>query len=699
MAKLAKFLQGVAGVGGEAVFAEGAGFEGNSTSIQLSGNLNNTTSTKTFTLSFWVYISSQGKDEYMQIIDAGANDVSFYVRDASLYWYIANSSNTAYVSQGSFGPFPYNQWNHIVISQDFSSSSNRHAYINDVAFSSASYGTYTNGNAGWNSVTNGWTIGSQDNGTSNKLTGRVAHVYFDETYRNLSTTSNRRLFVTEDLYPAEGQADLNPQLYMSFNEAWWDNYDTNSNALNEGTGQNFSVNGTLFKPPRGPNQDNCASGQDFGTFYMTSTSAGFSASTKFTLSCTFRIYDNGGNKYLCHVPGSPYGTLNIFWTNGYISIFAWNGSSTRVLDITINDVPADCNHSLQISLDKTDTSKRHFYLNGESVTPTITTYNSTSIPFGNTFYVSRSGSDDMEGSLGEFFFDTEYMDLSSSNPFWDSDNFQHVPMRTALESITPTPNIACPMLPPNTGLNLGTAADLTPQSGQYNEGGRGASEFQAYGFNYHTTDGAIDKVSGSQSFSGEGTFAFAIYNTTTSIQTWLRGGSFYFRNVNNKLRFDTGTFAAESPNRFWSYPSWNVILFSYHYSSQLVKACINGQNGMSVVDNRWANLTGGTISFPWTSGGGPNNDSAVAWLYMSNDYQDVTDLDVQKHFIDSSGYPKDLRIPIDNGDISTPQTYLDFRDLTSMGSNYGSGNDWSTSGDGTDVDRRSVEFPITTSFP
>ena len=693
-----KLLQAAAGnaAGGAAEFAEGAGFEGYSTNLVLNSNLNNTTSTKTFTFSFWVYVSSQGTSTYMDIIDAGANDFRFYVNGGQLYWYIANSSGSAYASQGSFGPFPYNQWNHIVISQDFSSTSNRHAYINDVAFISQSYGTYQNTNAGWNSVANGWAIGSQDTG-SNRMQGRLAHVYFDETYRDLSVTNNRRLFVTEDLYPAEGQADLNPQLYMSFNEAWWDNYETNSNALNEGTAQDFSVNGTLYKPPRGPNQDNCASGQDTSTFYMTNSSAGLSSSTKFTLSCTFRRQDSSGNEYLCHVPGSPYGTLNIFCTGQQINIIAWNNSTTRILDIVIPDVPELMNHSLQISIDKTDTNKRHFILNGEEVTPTINTYNSTTIPFGNTFYISRSGSDDMEGSLGEFYFDTDYMDLSSNNPFWDSNNFQHVPMRTALENIASTPKMACPMLPPNTGLNLGTAGNFTPAAGQTNKGGRGASEFQAYGFEFTNADNYIDKVSGNQSLNGEATWAFAIYNTSTGIQTWLGSGSYYFRNVDNKLRFDTGTFAAETSNRMWSYPSWQVILFSYNYSSQLVKCVVNGANGISVVDNRWANLTGGSTDFPRN---GANNGSAVAWLYMVDEYMDVQSLDVKKHFIDSSGYPKDLRIPIDNGDIPTPQTYLDFRDTSNIGSNYGSGSDWNSSG-GTagNVKRKSVEFPISSSDP
>lgn len=701
-----KLLQAAAGTaaaaGGEA-FAEGIGLTGYQQSLYLNSNLNNTTSTKTFTLSFWIYMSSQETSRYMQVIDAGANDFSFYVREGQLYWYIANSSNSAYSSQGSFGPFPYNQWNHIVISQDFSSTSNRHAYINDIEFESLGYGTYVNQNAGWNSVTNGWAIGSQDGGSNNTLRGRLAHVYFDETYRDLSNVNNRRLFVTEDLKPAEDQASLNPPLYMSFNEAWWENYDTNSNALNEGTGQDFSVNtigGEPTRVDRGPNLDNCAAAQDGGTFYLTSTNAGFSASTKFTLSCTFYIDNDSGNKYLCYAPpiGSAPGTLNIFWTQNQLSIFAWNGTNTRILDINIPNVPNHMWHSLQISLDKTDTSKRHFILNGESVTPTITTYNSTSIPFGNTFYISRSGSDDMEGTLGEFFFDTEYMDLATSNPFWDDTNYRHVPMRTVLDETGLTPNIACPMLPPNTGLNLGTQADLTPAAGQYNEGGRGGSENWAYGFevwtnNNNTQNRVTDSHTG---FNGEITLACAIYNTTTSIQYWGEFGNFLLRNVDNKVRVDVGTFAAETPNRFWSpYPSWNTVLLSYNYSTNTIKAMVNGYAGISVVDNRWANLTGSSSSFPRNNG--PNSGSYVGWLYVHNGYMDVTDKNVNKHFLTPMGYPRDLRQPIDNGDIPNPLAYLDFRDTSNVGSNYGTSGDWTFQGG--DLVRKALLYPVTTSSP
>lgn len=87
-------------------------------------------------------------------------------------------------------------------------------------------------------ATNYHNIGTQASGMSPKFDGRLCHFYMDRTYRNLSATSNRRLFNNGAGGPAAGQASLNPIIYLPLvsSNPWGENL---------GTGGDFTGAGGL----------------------------------------------------------------------------------------------------------------------------------------------------------------------------------------------------------------------------------------------------------------------------------------------------------------------------------------------------------------------------------------------------------------------------------------------------------------------
>ena len=169
---------------------------------------------KTFTVSAWVFIPNTGTYGQLFYVDTGSQtrfELGFgnYIQISA-----RNSSNTKFldVYTASNVPITPGQWNHILVSMDLTNTSNRHVYVNDSNVS-MTYDGYGNEDILFNESK--VSIFGQDDNNS-KLFGHLSNFYFDQTYRNLGTTSNRRLFYAADGTPATGQASLSPIIYYSF---------------------------------------------------------------------------------------------------------------------------------------------------------------------------------------------------------------------------------------------------------------------------------------------------------------------------------------------------------------------------------------------------------------------------------------------------------------------------------------------------
>ena len=316
----------------------GTAFGGNSydfrgqTVMSKSGALSGATASKTFTVSFWFYAKTLGGTIYTE--PAGPT-IGFAGSDLSISGFNSSYSTIFGVSTAVTA----GRWYHVLASWDLANSSNRYLYINDAAVS-PTYSDYTNDTIAIN--VNGTRYVGSTNGSSGKFDGNIAHLYYDTTYRDLSTTSNRRLFVTAGLEPATGQASLNPLLYLPLNAA-------TGAATNSGTGGNFTATtGPFFDEGFGPGTgtsgeggmiwtksrtsglDHYLSGPDIGTNSVVRPNSTNAKDTSYTNS--FTTFNNNGFSLGTDGIVNNSGTDYVAWTfrkcPGFFDVVTYTGTGS-----------------------------------------------------------------------------------------------------------------------------------------------------------------------------------------------------------------------------------------------------------------------------------------------------------------------------------------------------------------------------------
>ena len=217
-------------------------FDGSSKLVRtsdLSGNADG----KTFTFSAWVNYTDVSSTQ--RIYSGGQeNDGDFliYLSSTGTITVLAhNTATTTTLQYTSSTTLSADTWHHVLFSFDMANSSNRYAYLDDVAMS-GTYSTYTNADIEFANADH--VIGSHPTISSQNFNGWMAEVFLDYTYRDLSTTSNRRLFITSGYLPATGLASLNPILYLPMGTA--------SLGSNSGTGGDFTNTNVALDSNFGP---------------------------------------------------------------------------------------------------------------------------------------------------------------------------------------------------------------------------------------------------------------------------------------------------------------------------------------------------------------------------------------------------------------------------------------------------------------
>ena len=186
---------------------------------------------KTFTFSAWFWWDGTTSETIFQFATflVSANQPAGNILTVSGY---SNTYATIFGAQTS-AALNKNSWNHLLVSIDLSNTANRHLYINDASASSI-YPTYSNTAIGFD-VSGVATVSS----SSAPWTGKLAHVYLDYTYRDLSNSANRRLFIDANggsTSPSTLSA-LSPVVYFPMTDAY-------AIGENLGTGGDFTVNGS-----------------------------------------------------------------------------------------------------------------------------------------------------------------------------------------------------------------------------------------------------------------------------------------------------------------------------------------------------------------------------------------------------------------------------------------------------------------------
>ena len=295
--------------------------------------LSGVSASKTFTVSAWVFIPNTGTYGQLFYVDTGSQtrfELGFgnYIQIAA-----RNGSNTKFldVYTASNVPITPGQWNHILVSMDLTNTSNRHVYVNDSSVS-MTYDSYGNEDILFNESK--VSIFGQDDNNS-KLFGHLSNFYFDQTYRNLGTTSNRRLFYAADGTPATGQASLSPIIYYSF--------DTLS-TTNAGSGGDFTFVDSPTLGTFAPYKDTSAANGGLVWIKNRDTTGYGHFFFDTERGTTKALISNGTNAEFTEAKGVKDFNVNGFTIGGASGDAAFNGNNTDYSSFTFRKAPGffDC---------------------------------------------------------------------------------------------------------------------------------------------------------------------------------------------------------------------------------------------------------------------------------------------------------------------------------------------------------------------
>ena len=694
--------------GSTAVAAEGVSFDGTNDYLSRSSDLTGNADGKTFTFSCWVYWDGSSTQYSISTKNSGgASTLSLALISSTNELQIQTRDAAGNVNLQARHPIVKNTFLSVIGSFDLANPSNRHIYVND-ATQTITWTTYTNSSIDF--TVDNWGVGTINGATGgSQLKGRLAHVYLDYTYRDLSVEANRRLFIDADLKPAANQASLSPILYLPMTDA-------DTAGVNAGTGGDFTINGTLDTAQRGPNQDNCVAsdfdGQNDHLYKLSDIAP--SNPTKLTFSILFKLDSVTGNDNLFIISDGTdlQSRVNVYTSAGNINVFIQPPDRSSFITLqqgtgyTIGRF-----HHLSMSVDVVNEKYTAVY-NGEDLSNNIFAQSMTSIGLnqsgGTRFSIAawnRGGGQPIEGyvngKIGEFYMDDEYYDLSSDNIFVDSNTGLPRSVRQVIEYTGNTPLIAMPIEASNAGLNLGTGGDFTVNSGPF-VGARGASEFWARSAYGSTTGGfsnsglsipsgkTFSAVFASQYIGGNtAALYFAIGDPVTQLALRLQNSATAMQIIaKNSSGSDIINFGPSS-----GFSSWNVCHVCVDISgvnpsryyingvSNTITPSINDDIYFGGITDTYL-ISNGTASFSFSNG-------YIHMCYFTTDYIDFSVEANRNLFVDQLGYPKDLTPAIEAGDIPNPLIYMKFDDPDALGTNSGTGGDFTVNGtvtQGADVD-------------
>jgi len=692
-----KKLLGTTPVSG-AVDPEGVSFDGTGDYLSRTSDLSGNADGGIFTFSAWFYPTEENRVIYTSDGSGGVPTFKVLMDGNNLHvwgWTVSDS----FILKGytTSGNIRYNTFYHVNISVDLSNSSKRWLYINDVA-PSVTWQVYSSGNIGFTSGRHG--VAAFPTG-GDKFGGRLAHVFLDYTYRNLSTVSNRRLFIDSDGKPSD-TIPSSPILYLPMTDAA-------TAGSNSGTGGDFTVNGVLDTAGRAPNQNNCSASKFDGSADYLSKSSFMTDSGVMTFSCVATLTDTIQTTCIPIAFGDGGGlSFHVEIRRRYLTFAGYTSSGSLLLNYrgTLSQLSYGSTHHYAFSCDLSDTGKCHFYLDGVNLSSTLSqdAYTNGVVDFSSTSYIQHSGSSSTiyGGVVGELYLNNTYTDLATDNPFWDSDANRPKPVRQVISETGTTPLIALPMRGDDAGNNLGSGGDFTVNSGPYT-GARGGSEFWARSAKF---DGSNENEYLSRSGLSGATdgklFTFVVAFNPSSMSNY----EYLVDTANYRVEVSVYTkimvhLANASGSEIINISGSTTLTSGTQYialisldtaDSTKTKIYLNG-SAESVTTNTHTddNIDYTDTTYTLGSYHGTYNhfNGTLATMYLSDSYIDFSQESNRNLFVDQLGYPKDLTPAIDAGTIASPLIYMKFDDTSSLGTNSGTGGDFTVNGAvnaGADVD-------------
>lgn len=696
---------GAAGQISGAVEAEAIDFDGTNDYL-LVNPLSGASDSKQFTLSFYCYFLG-GQDSNILTFNDRSNSYFEIATDGKIKCNLRDTQSTPKTcfEINRNKSVPFNTWFNLLISIDLTSTGKRHVFLNDEDITSEiEFLDYENQFIEFSDSE--YVIAGEGFGTpSASFDGRLSHVYLDYTYRDLSVEANRRLFVDYDetggLVPASGQASLSPILYVPMD-------DPDDPGRNDGTGGDFTLNGTVAQSGRGPNQYNApASTFDGANDYVRRTSlSGLSSSKQFTLSMIAKptkSASSGTGSFEVRTGGSNGSALIIDFitTEGGPRVYAKKQDNTEIMSFVGTDsgFPLNSYGSIQMSVDLSDPSKRAVFVNGiKAVDSDFSLFVDDFIGFASNSPVNVGGfgsspTGDFGGELSDIWFDTTYIDLSASNPFYDSDTGKPKYLGENGELPTGTaPLIYLPLRADNAGANKGTGGDFTVNSGPL-VGARGPSEFWADSAEFNGTDQYLSRSSALAGISDSKAISFAavfrkVTDTQNTVILRLEDGSGIYRfqvglgdgNDISLAAYDgSSNILSATASNVVNTDTWHLLLVSFDLS--------NVSNRAVYIDNVLQSTTWGTYTDALIDLSASNNngigaypdgsipfDGKIGFLWFNTEYIDFSQEANRLKFFDAFGYPVDVGEDGSKPTGNQPLVYMnnDFH----LGTNLGSGGDF-----------------------
>ncbi len=663
--------------------------------LSRASNFSGAADSKTVTLSFWIYPNDNSSEAIIWGLGTGTPLRVDFDNNNRVNVIAANSVGTTILNMhtGS-NSIPVETFTSVIISFDLANASNRYVAINDEIIT-ATWSTYTNDSIGFAGATS-WGAGAQPGG-GDSFNGRITDLFKDYTFRDLSMAANRRLFTTIDsemgliTVGGDSLATLTP-IVLAFT-------DPDDPTLNQGTGGAWTANGVMDRSQRGANQFNASATQFDGVSeYLNKASniTGISNGKVITGAFSFSGDDIGTNNSIFRITNSGSERLRVRVTGGNgidISALTPAISGALAVETGAGTVTQGATTHVAFSFDLTDTGKRHLHINGVEQNPTYGTYNNTDMELATNpvrIASSNAGAAEYEGNIGEFYFGTEFIDLSSSNPFFDTETSRPKYLGEMGEIPTGSqPLIYMPMRGDSPEKNKGSGGDFTEVGGPV-AGSRGYSEYWARSSSFDASSEALRRIG---AFNGTGArgvatlmFSFArdatigtrtLFVQTNTAVTQFRGFQITtsgttldieaYNNSNVKI-LDVNQTSA-----FTSAGEWVNVMLWFDLT--------NASNRGLVINNAvkapsWTTYTNDTFDISTSDQntylgvqqlGFSEFDGDIGNFIWWDQYIDLSaEADRLKYF-DGLGNPIDIISAIDSGDIAQPMLYLRMDDTGDLG--------------------------------
>lgn len=700
--------------------AEAIDFDGTNDFLSRSTDLTGNANGNTFTFSVWVWRGNQNL-QYIYNSCESSTSTRFSVEltgssgNNAVRVIGKNTSGSTIFSVTSALVIGLQTWTSVIVSGN-NNTNVLDIAINDVTERISDAFTSTNSIAFAQPIHNV----AQFNG--DEMQTRLSNVFLDYTYRDLTITANRRLFVTADLKPAAGQAALNPILYLPMS-------DPTAPGTNTGTGGNFTLTGVVARSGRGPNQYNAPySFFDGSADFLSRTTnlTGASASSAITFAASFMITGWSNDRTIFQISPQDGQFTFAVQVNSIeqISVYARNAAGTPVFSFTAStgfsqtDPAISRNFHLVFSFDLTSTATRFVALNGvlqsvgygdysnSTVNVAPATNPRLSVGASTRLSPGAGGTDTYYyGQIGALWFNTSYIDLSvpaNLAKFVSGTGIDAKPVDLGASGELPTgtsPLIYLPMYGNNAGQNYGTGGNFTVNSGPYT-GVRGPNEYWG-------------------NWCGEGNGDVG-YLSRTGVSGIGTGKTFSLRTRMQTRVGVAGTrtiLSQQSPNFFIEVngndalaitarnAAGTVILSATSANSAIVPGTLydlainidlsntarrrvsldGGANDLSMTWSTYTNDTFGLNTSTLTRVFCRATDTTSLFygklgeFYFTTDYIDFSVEANRLKFRDAFGNPVNLTQQIESQAIPTPAIYLRFPP-GAFGTNYGSGGAFTQSG-------------------